>query len=623
MPKRKQNIGKNSLLNKRQKKLKKTHQVEDDIIEETKKSSSNQKQMSQRTERRKSKMKKNLEMKAFNYDCSDVFNNDHRISIGLMDIECKFCKALKFQDEFDNMCCGKGKVNLPDLTIPEEPLSTYLSGTTIESKHFLSNIRKYNSCFNMTSFGANRKKESGFQTTFKIQGQIYHRIGSLLPYDCESSFLQIYFIGDDDIQSQRRCSIVPNVQHEIVQSLQNFLNEHNALIKLFKTSLDNMPSDECQIVLRADKIPSSEHERRFNLPVVNEVAAIINGNEFSKRDIVLQKRSNEYVTVQETHKSYDALQYPLMFWMGEDGYHFEIYEINPVTGLSTKKRVSSMKFYAYRMMIRTNPENHLLHYKQLLNQFIVYMYAKIENERLRYIRCNQKALKVEQYINLKDAFENDENVSDIGQKCILPASFIGSPRHMHEYIQDALCYVRHNGKPCLFITFTCNIRWTEITNLLLADQQPSDRHDLIARVFKLKLRKLIDLITKCKIFGNVISWVYSIEWQKRGLPHDHILIWLENKVHPDRIDNIISVELKDPEKDPHLFDIIKKNMIHGPCGQLNPFSVCMKDGQCKCNYPRKLLDVTRSDKNGYPLYRRRSITNGGFQTAINDYLLPK
>lgn len=58
-------------------------------------------------------------------------------------------------------------------------------------------------------------------------------------------------------------------------------------------------------------------------------------------------------------------------------------------------------------------------------------------------------------------------------------------------------------------------------------------------------------------------------------------------------------------------------MIHGPCGQLNPFSVCMKDGQCKCNYSRKLLDVTRSDKNGYPLYRRRSITNGGFQTAIN------
>jgi len=101
---------------------------------------------------------------------------------------------------------------------------------------------------------------------------------------------------------------------------------------------------------------------------------------------VLQKRSNEYVTVQETHKLYDALQYPLMFWIGKDGYHFEIHEKNPVTGLSTKKRVSSKKFNANRMMISAIPENHLLHYKQLLNQFIVDMYAKIENGRLRYIR---------------------------------------------------------------------------------------------------------------------------------------------------------------------------------------------------------------------------------------------
>jgi len=54
----------------------------------------------------------------------------------------------------------------------------------------------------------------------------------------------------------------------------------------------------------------------------------------------------------------------------------------------------------YRTMILANSENHLLHYKQLLNQFIVDMYAKIENEHLRYIRCNQKALKIKQYIHL-------------------------------------------------------------------------------------------------------------------------------------------------------------------------------------------------------------------------------
>ncbi|CAI6374709.1 unnamed protein product [Macrosiphum euphorbiae] len=120
---------------------------------------------------------------------------------------------------------------------------------------------------------------------------------------------------------------------------------------------------------------------------------------------------------------------------------------------------------------------------------------------------------------------------------------------MHEYTQDALCIAQTKGKPCLFMTFTCNAQWPEITDNLLPHQQARDRHDLVARVFKCKLKKLMDLLTKSNIFGEVVAWVYSIEWQKRGLPHAHILIWLKNKIHPDQYDNIISAELPDPEKD--------------------------------------------------------------------------
>jgi len=129
------------------------------------------------------------------------------------------------------------------------------------------------------------------------------------------------------------------------------------MIKIFKSALENMPTDECKIVLKADKIPTGEHERCFNLPTINEVAAVINGNDFKKRDIILQKWSNEYIRVQDTHKSYVALQYPLMFWRGEDGYHFDLKQINPVCGLNTDKKVSAMDFYAYRTMIRKTPEN--------------------------------------------------------------------------------------------------------------------------------------------------------------------------------------------------------------------------------------------------------------------------
>ena len=45
--------------------------------------------------------------------------------------------------------------------------------------------------------------------------------------------------------------------------------------------------------------------------------------------------------------------------------------------------------------------------------------------------------------------------------------------------------VRKYGKPDLFITFTCNPQWEEITSALLLNQKASDRPDLIVRVFRL------------------------------------------------------------------------------------------------------------------------------------------
>lgn len=162
-----------------------------------------------------------------------------------------------------------------------------------------------------------------------------------------------------------------------------------------------------------------------------------------------------------------------------------------------------MNFYAYRLMIRANQSNHILKCGKLFQQFAVDMFAKIESERLLYIRLNQKKLRVENYIHLRDSIMNDENVNDIGQKVILPSNFQGSPRHMHEYAQDAMTYARQYGTADLFITFTCNPSWDEIKDLLLPGQTSADRHDIIARVFKQKLKKLMDFIIKYRIFGDV------------------------------------------------------------------------------------------------------------------------
>jgi len=97
------------------------------------------------------------------------------------------------------------------------------------------------------------------------------------------------------------------------------------------------------------------------------------------------------------------------------------------------------------------------------------------------------------------------------------------PLHMHERQQDAMAYFRKYGHPNLFITMTTNPNWPEIRNNLLP---ASDCPDLVARVFRLKLKKLLEMLTKEMIFGRPRAWLYLIEWQKCGLPHSHLLLWL-------------------------------------------------------------------------------------------------
>ena len=191
----------------------------------------------------------------------------------------------------------------------------------------------------------------------------------------------------------------------------------------------------------------------------------------------------------------------------------------------------------------------------------------------------------------------------VGKIVILPSTFIGSPHYLLELYHDSMTIVRNYGKPDLFITMTCNPRWREIQENLLPGQQAADRPKLCARVFNLKKDALLNFIKKDRFFGRVFAYIYIIEFQKRGLPHCHILITLssQSKINTvEKIDEYISAEIPDPEINPILHEIIMKNMIHGPCGDW-----CMVDGQCSKKFPKNFQEVTSIDEHSFPTYRRR------------------
>lgn len=142
---------------------------------------------------------------------------------------------------------------------------------------------------------------------------------------------------------------------------------------------------------------------------------------------------------------------------------------------------------------------------------------------------------------------------------------------------------------------------------MLAGQTPADRPDLCARVFNLKLNEFLNDLTRGHVLGAVKAFRSIIEFQKRGLPHAHILIILDHRdklTTPAHYDSVISAQLPDKDAHPALWQIVSSCMVHGPCGHDNPNNVCMKDGNCSKGFPKPFCPATHDRGDGYPEYKR-------------------
>jgi len=121
-------------------------------------------------------------------------------------------------------------------------------------------------------------------------------------------------------------------------------------------------------------------------------------------------------------------------------------------------------------------------------------------------------------------FARETRASEVGKRVVLPRSFSSGDRDMQQRSLNAMAIVQHFGKLDYFITMTCNPYWEEVTSNLEPSQTPQDQLDLVSRVYRAKLRSVKDLLIKKKYFGEVVAYVHVTEFEKRGLPHEHILL---------------------------------------------------------------------------------------------------
>ena len=240
-------------------------------------------------------------------------------------------------------------------------------------------------------------------------------------------------------------------------------------------------------------------------------------------------------------------------------------------------------------------------------------FSRAEAQRLAWVAMHQADLRADTYDSLTDAVNSPDFVpgqSKVGKQIILPASFPGGPRAMSQNYLDAMSIVKRYGKPDYFLTMTANPSWPEIQNALRYGETAANRPDLVARVFRIKFQVLLDKLLKEHVLGKVVAYSWVIEFQKRGLPHAHLLIILrgaDKPRTPEDVDARICAELPDPENPDHaeLLAIILASQIHGPCGVRNPQAPCMVDGKCSKGFPKLFCEATEVRADGYPKYRRR------------------
>ena len=176
----------------------------------------------------------------------------------------------------------------------------------------------------------------------------------------------------------------------------------------------------------------------------------------------------------------DPMCYPLLFPSGVAGWH------NGMTHTEEQRtakcnKLTMQQFYGFRLAIREQ-FSPIHRAEKLFQQNAV----ETEGCRLYFIRNNQRQLRVELYSSLMDHLHSNATNQSVqpGVPVILPSSFSGSARSIHQNYQDAMAIVVKYGNPDLFLTYTCNPKSKKIMKNLLDGESVEYRPDLVAKVFK-------------------------------------------------------------------------------------------------------------------------------------------
>jgi hypothetical protein len=245
-------------------------------------------------------------------------------------------------------------------------------------------------------------------------------------------------------------------------------------------------------------------------------------------------------------------------------------------------------------------------------EYLFYLLAKIETE------------KISNNINICSNRLRSTGNGRINNLHLYMKSMRGYSSYWNSIKADLMAFLRNLGEPTWFITLSArDLEWPDMINaLLLAHNNNNSKramkrlinqvtdltfqerskllHDypvVASRQFNKRFKALMKFLSKNnKILGGKIKdYWYRVEFQKRGSPHIHMLVWIENAPSfasaegIQFIDKVCSVSLP---SDPKLKELVTRLQVHS-CTQTCFKKVSKKNiKKCRFGYPLPISDKT-------------------------------
>ncbi|CAN1274370.1 hypothetical protein LINPERPRIM_LOCUS15376 [Linum perenne] len=213
------------------------------------------------------------------------------------------------------------------------------------------------------------------------------------------------------------------------------LGLHNVLARSFRQvrcSLQQPANRQLNLRISGSRVPNG---RQYELPSGTDLAGL--------------------TRITSLNPLFDSLHFPLLFPHGDYGFHTNIrYDPAHVPPKTKHQFVTQREYYCFRIQYRSSEGKTLIRAGKALQHYCIDAFTTVEQNRLTYLRNNQKTLHSETYNELYNAFTRGESDSR-------------SVRYMKQLFLDGMAICHYFGNPDLFITFTSNKRGLPHVHILV------------------------------------------------------------------------------------------------------------------------------------------------------------